>query len=119
MKQNNFSVLQTKKLQHFCYWSIIVILVFYGYHILPQGICIINQIKSYILKFTLASNSKFNLCIKEPDKLTHVNTKVLDLFYLPTPYVIKGVNRYSRDTNKLVSDKLGLIATDQLANKRR
>lgn len=83
MEGNNFSILQTKKQQDFCYWSIIVIIVFYGYHKLPQGISIINEIKSYMNRFRLTTNSKF--CVKESDKLTHVITKVLDLFSLPTP----------------------------------
>ncbi len=58
MEHNNFSILQTKKLQDFCYWSIIVIIVFYGYHKLPKAISITNDIKSYMNKIRLTSNSK-------------------------------------------------------------
>lgn len=42
MEENNFSILQTNKLQDFCSLSIIIILVFYGYLKLPKTIYIIN-----------------------------------------------------------------------------
>ena len=36
----------------------------------------------------------------------------------PYLHLIKGVNRYLRGTNKLVSDKLSIIAIDKHGNKR-
>lgn len=118
LENNNFSILQTKKLQDFCYWSIIVTIVFYGYHTLPQGISIISDIKSCINKFRLTTNSKSNDCEIESDKFEYINFKILDLFSLPTPYVIKGVARYLRDTDKLVSDKFSIIAIDEHENEQ-
>lgn len=118
LEDNNFSILQTKKLQDFCYWSIIVNIVFYGYHKLPQAISIINEIKGYMNKFRLTTYSKSNTCDKESKKNISLNSKILDLISLPSPYVIKGVNRYLREINKLVSEKLGVIAIDEQGNKQ-
>lgn len=118
MVDNNFSILQTKKSQDFCYWSIIVNIVFYGYHKLPQAISIINEIKGSMNKFRLTTYSKSNTCDKESEKGMSINSKVSDLISVPSPYVIKGVNRYLRETNKLVSEKLGVIAIDEQGNKQ-
>lgn len=117
VEDNNFNLLQTQKLQDFCYWSIIVSIVFYGYHTLPQGISIINEIKTCINKFRLTTN--FNSYDKKLDSIASINSKIIDLFSLPTPYVIKGVARYrTRETNKLVSEKLGIITIDEHGNKQ-
>lgn len=50
--------------------------------------------------------------INNQKKNISVNSKVLDLISLSSFYVIKGVNRYLRETNKLVSEKLGVIPID-------
>ena len=118
LEDNNFTLLQTKKLKDFYYWSIIVIIVFYGYHTLPKGISIINEIKNCINKFRLTTNLKSNSCDIDTKNFVSINSKVLFLFSLARPYVIKGVNRYLRETNKLVSERLGLIAIDLHGNKQ-
>ena len=69
-------------------------------------------------KFRLTTNSKSNLFNKQSDKIKEINLKLLELFSLPTPYIIVGVNKYLRDTNKLVSEKVGIITTDQQGNKQ-
>jgi len=93
-------------------------MVFYGYHTLPQGINIINEIKHCINSFRLTTNLKSNFCDKTSDKIISINSKLLDIVYLPTPYVIKGLNRYLRGTNKLVSDKISLIVIDKCGNEK-
>jgi cytochrome c oxidase subunit 3 len=118
MQNNNFSILQTKKQQDFCHWSNIVTIIFYGYHTLPQGISIINEIKHCINSFRLTTNLKYNFSGKISDKIISINSKLLDIVSLPTPYVIKGANRYLRETNKLVPGKLSLIAIDNYGNKK-
>jgi hypothetical protein len=118
MQNNNFSILQTKKLQDFCHWSNIVTIIFYGYHTLPQGISIINEIKHCINSFRLTTNLKSNFSDKISNKIISINSKLLDIVSLPTPYVIKGANRYLRETNKLVPGKISLIAIDKCGNKK-
>jgi cytochrome c oxidase subunit 3 len=117
IEDNNFSLLQTKKLQDFYYWYNIVTIVFYGYHTLSKGISIINEIKCCMNSFRLTTNSKFN-SDKLSNKTISINSKLLDIVSLPTPYVIKGGRRYLRETNKLVSDKVSIIAIDNDGNKR-
>lgn len=80
MENKDFSVLQTKKLKDFCAWSIIVIIVFYGYHRLPEGISIINEIKLSLNNFRLTN---FNT-VKLENKLS-IGSRVSDLFSLPAP----------------------------------
>jgi hypothetical protein len=68
--------------------------------------------------FRLTTNLNFDSCDKISDKIVSINLKLLDIISLPTPYVIKGANRYLRGTNKLVPDKLSLIAIDKCGNKK-
>ena len=106
MEDNIFSILQTKKVKDFCDWSIIMIIVIYGYNRLPEGISIINQLKNGMNNFRLTTNSKFTAGIAVPslklDNQLSINLKVSDLFSLPTPYVIKDGIRYLISTNNLV-----------------
>jgi hypothetical protein len=56
-------------------------------------------------KFRLTTNLKSNSCDIDTNNIVSINSKVLFLFSLARPYVIKGVNRYLRETNKLVSER--------------
>jgi hypothetical protein len=67
--------LQTKKLKDFCDWSIIVIIVFYGYHRLPEGISIINELKKRMNNFRLTTN--FN-AVKLENNIS-ITSKLLNL----------------------------------------
>jgi glutaredoxin-related protein len=40
------NVLQSKKIKDFNDWSILVNIYYLGYHLLPEGIAIINEIKN-------------------------------------------------------------------------
>jgi hypothetical protein len=42
----NFKILNSKKIKDFYDWIILVNIYYYGYHRLPEGISLINQIKS-------------------------------------------------------------------------
>lgn len=91
---------------------------YYGYHILPQGISIINDIKICMNSFTLTNSSKFNPCHNISDNILAINRKLRNISILPTPYEIKGGIRYLRGTNNLVSgEKSGLIAINEDGNK--
>lgn len=91
-----------------------MIIVFYDYHRLPQGISIINEIKNGMNNFRLKTNSKFNTV--KLDNIVSINSKVSDIFYLSAPYVIKDGIKYLKDTNSL-SAKLGVIDMDIHNNK--
>lgn len=75
LESKDFSVLQTKKLKDFCDWSIIVIIVFYGYHRLPEGISIINELKKRMNNFRLTTN--FN-AVKLENNIS-ITSKLLNL----------------------------------------
>ena len=92
-----------------------MIIVFYGYNRLPQGISIIKEIKNRMNNFRLTTNSKFNLV--KPENFVSINTRVKDLFAIPAPYDIKDGIRYLRGTNKLVYEKLSVIAIDKIGKK--
>lgn len=112
LESKDFSVLQTKKLKDFCGWSIIVIIVFYGYHRLPEGIAIINELKKRMNNFRLTTN--FNAAKLENN--ISITSKLLNLLTIPAPYEIKDGTasaRYLRGTDKLVSEKLGIIVLDE------
>ena len=53
---SNFNILNSKKYLDFCDWSILVCIFFYGFHRLPEGISLINEIKSYINNFRLTTS---------------------------------------------------------------
>jgi hypothetical protein len=52
---SKFKILQTKKYLDFCDWSILVCICYYGYHRLPEGISLINEIKSHMNNFRLTT----------------------------------------------------------------
>jgi hypothetical protein len=54
---SNFKNLQTKKYLDFCDWSILVCIFFYGYNRLPEGISLINEIKSQMNNFRLTTHA--------------------------------------------------------------
>jgi heme/copper-type cytochrome/quinol oxidase subunit 3 len=117
LENNSFSILQTKKLQDFCYWYNIVTIVYYGYHTSSQGISIINEIKCFMNSFRLTTSSKSN-SNEISNKIISINSKLLNITSLSTPYVIKDGKRYLRNTNKLVSDKLSIIAINNNGNEK-
>ena len=112
MENNDFSLLQTKKIKDFYDWSIIVIIVFYGYNRLFEGISIINELKNGI------NNSRLTTHSIKLDNYLFINSKLLYIFSLSTPYVIKNGIRYIRNTNNLVSEKLGITVIDKNNNRK-
>jgi hypothetical protein len=52
---SNLKILQTKKYLDFCDWSILVYIYYYGYHRLPEGNNLINEIKSKMNNFRLTT----------------------------------------------------------------
>lgn len=102
----------TKKSLDFSDWSIIVKIYYYGYHNLPEGIELINLIKSQMNNYRLSSNSsvKFDNSI--------ILEKFNYLFFLPSPYEIKNNIRFIRGTDNLVSEKLNIIVEDAKGNKQ-
>jgi len=109
--------LQSKKFKDFCDWSILVNISFYGYHSLPEGISLINDIKARMNNFRLTTNKSIinTACLN--NTVSSLESKISNLFSLPAPYEIKNGVRYLRGTNKLVSEKLRIIAIDENDNK--
>lgn len=81
----------TNKYFNFCIWCYIVDLYYLGYHLILEGKSLIKEIKSFMNKRKLIDiNENQNLHIKD------INTKVINLFNKPSPYVIIGGKRYKR-----------------------
>ena len=91
-----------------------------GYHLLPEGIILTNEIKKRWNNFSLSTSKHLNNNIQNitcsPLEVTFEN-KVQNLFLLPAPYEIKNGLRFIRGTNKLVSENLKIISIDKFNNK--
>lgn len=107
--------MQSKKFKDFCDWSILVNIYFYGYHTLPEGISLINEIKYRMNNFRLTTNPINGA--SSVSTVSSLETKISSLFSLPAPYEIKNGVRYLTGTNKLVPEKLKIIAVDENGNK--
>lgn len=120
----NFTILQSKKLKDFLDWSIIVNIYYLGYHLLPEGISLINEIKNNWNNFRLSTN-KSRLEKENTNTLfsnfnqteVEIKNKLTSLFLIPAPYEIKNGVRYLKDTNKLVSEKVKIISIDKFNKK--
>jgi hypothetical protein len=114
------NVLHSKKLKDFNDWTILVNIYYLGYHLLPEGIILNNEIKKRWNNFSLSTSKHLNNNIQNitcsPLEVTFEN-KVQNLFLLPAPYEIKNGLRFIRGTNKLVSEKLKIISIDKFNNK--
>lgn len=95
----------TKKSLDFKDWSIIVEITYNGYHILSEGIELINLIKSNMNNFRLKNNS-FD------DNKNLIDKKLNYLLSLPSPYEIKNGIIFIRGTDKLVSKKFKIKIED-------
>lgn len=108
---NKYRILQTKKYKDFWDWSIIVDIYYHGYHIISQGISLINDIKKGMNNFRLNTNNSSVNLVKLEDKGS-LNSRLSCLFLLPSPYVIKDGVRYLRGTNNLISEGLTIAVFD-------
>jgi cytochrome c oxidase subunit 3 len=121
------NILLSKKLKDFNDWAIIVNIYYHGYHLLPEGLAIINEIKNRWNNFRLStSSSSLTSNLKTQSNVSNqikVNLDVIFenklkyLYSLPSPYEIKKGVRFIRGTNNLVSDKLKIISIDNFNNK--
>jgi len=103
----NHPILYTKKIKDFHDWSTLVHLNYYGYQLMPDGLEVINILKSRMNKFRLSTNLS---TIKEEK---NVDAKLINLLNCPSPYEIKNGIRFIRNTDKLVAEKLNIIAIDK------
>jgi hypothetical protein len=108
----NLPILYTKKIKDFHDWSSLVYIYYYGYHLLPNGMEVINLLKSRMNNFRLSTNK-----IKEINEYINIDEKLVNLLNSLSPYEIKNGIRFIRNTDKLVSEKLKIIAIDQNQNK--
>ena len=108
----NHPILYTKKIKDFHDWSILVHFSYYGYHLMPEGLDIINILKSRMNNFRLLTNVSN---IKEEK---NIDKKLINLLNCPSPYEIKNGIRFIRNTDKLVAEKVKIIAIDKNNNKK-
>lgn len=99
-------LLNTKKEKDFIKFSILVDTYYYGYHTIIEGESLAREITLYLNK--LSSHSP-NLTSYQD-----FNEKYKLLSKIPSPYTIKEGVRFYRNTLKLVSDKIKIIAIDHL-----
>ena len=132
-KLNEFKILNSKKANDFNDWVMLVNIFYYGYHNLPEGIALINEITSRWNNFRLSTNNILkNPCSvnaasnssarEEQSKLGKSTTVDLTeqfrlLLIKPSPYIIKEGIRYYRDSLNLVSDKNKIVVIDNSNNE--
>lgn len=113
----------------------LVDIFYYGYHNLPEGVALVNEITSRWNNFRLSTNKTGllnNPCSAqkalsssaEEEQSESVKSNVVDLnekFRLlktkPSPYIIKEGIRYYRDTLNLVSEKNQIVVIDSSNNE--
>jgi cytochrome c oxidase subunit 3 len=85
----------THKFFDFCSWCKIIDLYYLGYHLLPEGQILINEIKSFMNKGKLFAEN-YN------EYSDHINTKIVYLLIIPSPYIIVENRRRKRKLGKPV-----------------
>jgi cytochrome c oxidase subunit 3 len=103
-QNNNLPLLHTQKLKDFNYWSILVNLNYLGYHLLPEGIEVINLLKSRMNYFRLSTYERVPVAYstradsldKIPQPVINIDEKLEKLLTLASPYEIKNGIRYKR-----------------------
>ena len=87
---------QSKKQLDFADWSIIVKLLYFGYHLYPEGIELLKMLKSRMNNFRLSSNPK-GFYVEIPQEL------IDSVFALPVFYEAYGVLRVKVNTDTVVT----------------
>ena len=97
LDQSNF---YSKKYLDYIDWKIIVKLNYFGYHLLPEGLELINALKSRMSNKRLSSysNSQSIINVSEQD--------IARVLELPAPYEIRDKIRYKTGTNTKVYTKI-------------
>ena len=99
-------LLNTKKEKDFIKFSILVDIYYYGYHTIAEGESLAREITSYLNKLSTHSPNLIGY--------QDFNEKYKLLSKIPSPYTIKEGVRFYRNTLKLVSDKIKILAIDHL-----
>ena len=109
-KQNKFNILNSKKEKDFHLWSILVNIYYYGYQNISEGASLINIITTHLNR--VSTNKKSSKFISTDLNLTRLDfiKKYELLSKIPSPYTIKNGIRFYRNTEKLVSDKIKIVA---------
>ena len=119
-KQNKFNLLNSKKEKDFYLWSILVNIYYYGYNTIPEGASLARDLQNHLNK--VSNNKKSTKFISTEINFTGLdfNERYNFMSNIPSPYTIKEGIRFYRNTLKLVSDKIKIIAyrlDDGLNNK--
>lgn len=114
---NDYILLKTLKAQDFSLWLKLVDIYYKGYHTILEGKYIFDAIKLHINKYRLTTNSdlygdKNRISLLEIDKL------LSKLYLIESPYETKEGIRYYRNTTRLVSESVKVIAIDKENNKK-
>lgn len=94
--------------------SILVKIFYFGYHTIPEGLFLFNEIKSNMNNFRLTTN-KLNHIV---DNNLLQRKKISDLFSKPAIYEIRYGVRFLAGTNQLVSEKLNIVVVDREGKKQ-
>jgi LAGLIDADG DNA endonuclease family protein/NUMOD1 domain-containing protein len=107
-----FQVLNSKKSKDFKLWSMLLDIIFMGYHKIEEGISLINEIKLHLNKLT---TGKKNLVKYE---YIDFEIKMKNLLSLPSPYELKNGIRFIRGTNIFVSNNVKILCVDANNSKQ-
>lgn len=109
-------LLKTLKSKDFSLWLNLVDLYYKGYHTTLEGKEIFDVIKLHINKYRLLTNEKL-LKGKKQISIPEIENLLSKLYLSDSPYEVKQGIRYYRNTNKLVSEAIKIIAIDSNNNK--
>jgi cytochrome c oxidase subunit 3 len=114
--ESNNILLKSLKSEDFSLWLKLIDIYFKGYHTVIEGKHVFDAIKLHINKYRLTTNSSLLNNVKRIS-VSNIEELLHKLYLLDSPYEVKQGIRYYRNTNKLVSEAVNIVAISGNNNK--
>lgn len=116
MFKDNYLLLKSLKYKDFLLWLNLVYIYFKGYHTIREGKYLFDAIKLHMNKYRMTTNVNL-LQNKNYISLLEIDSLLVKLSKLDSPYEVKEGLRYYRNTSKLVSEATCIVVIDVNNNK--
>lgn len=111
---NDNILLKTLKAQDFSLWLILVDIYYKGYHTILEGKYLFDAIKLHINKYRLTTNTKlYEGVAKNRITLSEIDKLLSELYLMESPYEIREGVRYYRNTTRLISESVKIVAINK------
>lgn len=109
MYHDNSIILKTLKSKDFLLWLKLIDMYYKGYHTTFEGKFVFDAIKLHINKYRLTTNNAL-LINRERISIDKIEALISELYLTESPYELRQNVRYYRNTNKLVSEAIKIVA---------